>query len=110
MNPFNYAQSLTFDEQLTLVSETFTEVPPGVHERTETETVVFCVKRYVSAHEFYKAREAGINPTVYFHVHAFEYGGEKLVRYNGEDFAVVRVDGSMDGTIRLYCEKVISRG
>ena len=79
----------------------------GVHEAaTETERTVFCTVQSVSRSEFYNALNAGVQPEYVFKLAlAEDYADERIVRYHGQKFRVVRVYRTDDDGIEITCER-----
>ena len=60
----------------------------------ESERMVFCEVNSVSRYEFWRAKENGVTPTYVFRLSdRLEYQGEKIVKYNGDRYRVVRTYG-----------------
>ncbi len=68
------------------------ELPHGVFEsNTPTERTVFAELKSVGMKEFYLALNDGIEPENVFHLTDYaDYDGEKIFRYNGEIWDVIR--------------------
>ena len=70
---------------------------------------VFAFVQSVTRAEFYNAGRAGFAPAFVFSVFAADYGGEGLLEYNGETYAVYRTyrRGGGDGSdyMELYAER-----
>ena len=64
----------------------------GVHQAvTEEARTVYCTVQSVSRSEFYNALNAGVQPEYVFTLElAEDYQGERVVRYRGQKFRVVR--------------------
>ena len=79
----------------------------GVHAAvTETARTVFCTVQSVTRREFYDAKNAGIQPEYVFVLAlAEDYQGERVVRYKGQRFRVVRVYITSDDGIEITCER-----
>lgn len=78
----------------------------GVYETPETTArTVIAEVRSITMAEFYRAKSAGITPELVFVLADYtEYGGEKLIQFEGEPFHVVRtyIAGQ---TIEIYAER-----
>ena len=88
-----------------LISET-----PGAHgifdAPEETKQKTYCTVRSVGMREYYQAKAAGLEPEIVFNLtDADDYGGEKIVEWNGDRYRVVRTWLQGDG-IDLTCEPV----
>ena len=79
----------------------------GVHAAvTETARTVYCTVQSVSRSEFYNALNAGVQPEYVFHLAlAEDYQGERVVRYKGQKFRVVRTYMTADDGIEITCER-----
>ena len=77
----------------------------GVHTPvTETAREVYCTVQSVSRSEFYTAMNAGIQPEYVFKLAlAEDYQGERVVRYNGQKFRVIRTYMTDDDGIEITC-------
>lgn len=64
----------------------------GVFEqRAEISRTVFAEIRSVTGSEFYRAKGAGIEPTLVFRLTDYsDYQGEKIVVYEGKRYRVIR--------------------
>jgi len=78
----------------------------GVHDAvTEEARTVYCTVRSVSRSEFYNALNAGMQPEYVFVLAlAEDYQGERVVRYNGQKYRVIRTYRVDDG-IEITCER-----
>ena len=79
----------------------------GVHQSvTETARKVYCTVESVSRSEFYTALNAGIRPEYVFRLAlAEDYQGERVVRYKGQKFRIIRTYMTSDDGIELTCER-----
>lgn len=72
---------------------------------TETEREVFCTIQSVGRTEYYKAMSEGLEPEYIFIINDYsDYSGEKLLKYNGVRYRVIRsfVNG-------MHCELTAQR-
>ena len=81
---------MMFRDVITLVSEN-----PAAHgvldDITETQKQVFCSVRSVGMSEAYQAMSNGLHPQFVFVLSDYaDYGGEKVVIYNGIRYRVIR--------------------
>ena len=84
-----------------IVDDAGNEIP------TVTETDVFVQPRGVYQSEFYNAAQVGLKPSLtLFIANKTDYSGQKVLRYEGQEYDVIRVDWSAqrDG-ISLVCEE-----
>ena len=79
----------------------------GVHDAvTETARTVYCTVRSVTRSEFYNALNAGVQPEYVFVLAlAEDYQGERIVRYRGLKYRVVRTYMTADDGIEIICER-----
>jgi len=84
----------------------------GVHESiTETAREVMCTVKSVSRSEYYNALNAGINPTYVFYLTlSDDYQGERVVRYKGLKYRVVRTYMTDDDGIEITVERSDENG
>lgn len=69
----------------------------------DSERAVFAVECGVKRNEFYQAQAIGMSPTITFQCFSFDYEGEKIVRYNGKEYRVIR-SYPLDGErLELVC-------
>ena len=81
---------MMFRDVITLVSES-----PAAHgvldEITEKQKQVFCSVRSVGMSEAYQAMSNGLHPQFVFVLSDYaDYGGEKVVIYNGKRYRIIR--------------------
>lgn len=101
---------MTYDHELTLISQTITEDGIGNQIPVETETVVLCGLKSISRIEFYNAVVTGLRPELVFVIHTYEYNGEKKVEFEGVRYNVVRTYQKDVEEMELICERVIGDG
>ena len=79
----------------------------GVHEAvTDTARTVMCTVESVTRTEFYNAMNAGIRPEYVFRLAlAEDYQGERLVKFHGQKFRVVRTYMTADDGIEITVER-----
>ncbi len=84
----------------------------GVHEAvTETTRTVMCEVQSVRRTEYYNALNAGIQPEYVFKLAlAEDYQKERLVKYHGQKFRVVRTYETEDDGIEITVERSDERG
>lgn len=84
----------------------------GVHEAvTETARTVYCTVQSVSRTEYYTALNAGIMPEYVFRLSlAEDYQGERVVRFRGQRFRVIRTYVTEDDGIEITVERADENG
>lgn len=101
---------MTYDHELTLIGETYTEDEIGTQIPVETETVILCGLKSIGRAEFYNAATTGLKPEITFIVHAYEYSGQKKVKFGGNYYSVIRTYEPSFEELELTCERIISTG
>jgi hypothetical protein len=87
-------------EQVTLL--TTTRTADAYQRRTVTERMVFAEKLPNYGAEFKTASAGGYELQHIMRVHAYEYGGEKAARYNGQEYEIYRTFQKNDDWVELY--------
>jgi SPP1 family predicted phage head-tail adaptor len=101
---------MTYDHELTLISEIYTEDEIGNQIPVETETVILCGLKSVSRNEFYNAAVNDLKPEQVFVIHPYEYSGEKKVEFEDERYKVIRTYQKDIEEMELIVEKVGADG
>jgi SPP1 family predicted phage head-tail adaptor len=99
---------LTYDNELFLISNTYAKDNIGNQIPSEVKTPVLCSVKSVSRNEFYNAATIGLNPSVVFVIHGYEYDGQTNIEYEGERYKVLRTYSVNFEELELTAEKVIS--
>lgn len=90
-----------------LLHETYTKDQFGVSQPNGIRSVpVLAQRTSVTATEFFEGGRNGFNPEFRFRIFAGEYQGERILRYNGETYAIYRAYHP-EGTdyLELYVER-----
>ena len=84
----------------------------GVHDAvTETARTVYCTVQSVTRSEYYNALNQGIQPEYVFKLAlAEDYEGERVVRYKGLKYRVIRTYMTADDAIEITCERSDENG
>lgn len=98
---------MTYDNELILINQTYTQNELGDNISSETEKNVLCAIKSVTRNEFYNAAKVGIKPEIVFVLHKYEYVGERKVIFNNEEYKVIRTYSTGLEEVELTCEKVI---
>lgn len=104
---------MTYDYELTLISQTYTEDEIGNQIPVETESVILCGIKSITKKEFYDAAMAGLRPELTFIIHGYEYSDDvKAVVFNGVRYESIRTYGINDGfeEMELTCKRVAADG
>jgi len=98
---------MNYDHELVLISRKITSDELGNQIPIESRTPILCKVKSIGRNEFYNAAASGLKPEHTFVIHAFEYGNEKLVEFEGVKYNVLRTYQSDIEEVELICEKVI---
>lgn len=84
----------------------------GVHEAvTETERTVMCAVESVRRNEYYTALNAGFRPEYVFRLALVnDYQNERIVKFHGQKFRVVRTYLTEDDGIEITVERSDENG
>lgn len=96
---------MTYDNELILISETYTEDEIGNQKPIEKKIPVLCSVKSIGRNEFYSAAVAGLKPDYVFIMHGYEYNGEKKVEFGGVKYKVVRSYSKDFEEVELVCER-----
>ena len=99
---------MTYDHELTLISQIITEDAIGNQVPVETETVILCGLKSIGRAEFYNAATTGLKPEITFIIHAYEYAGQKKVKFEGNYYSVIRTYEPSFEELELTCERIIA--
>lgn len=69
------------------------------------EREVFAQVDSVAASEFFEGGRNGLNPEYRFTLFAYDYNGERIVKYNGLFYAIYRTYFAKTDIIELYAER-----
>ena len=87
-----------------LISESYAEDSYGVLQPTRTKRRVYANVRSVNASEWFEGARNGLNPEYRFTMFAPDYKGEKVVEYNGDQYAIYRTYQARTDIIELYTQ------
>lgn len=96
---------MTYDNELTLIQNTYTEDDIGNQVPSESKTPIFCGLKSVGRTEFYNAATAGIKPVLIFLIHSYEYNGETIIEFEGNRYKVIRTYSASFEELELTCER-----
>ena len=91
---------------IVLIAETVTVNELRIEEVAETRREVLAEIESISQSEYFAAQDSDLNPEYRFRVFFADYGGEKIVEFEGERFAVYRTFRNFD-RIELYTERKV---
>ena len=101
---------MTYDNELVLIAQEFTEDEIGNQVQIETRRTVLCNVKSVGRNEFYSAATSGLKPSIVFVIHGYEYNGEQKVEFEGVKYNVIRTYSTDFEEIELTCERVAANG
>lgn len=101
---------MTYDHELVLIGQTYTEDEIGNQIPVETRTPILCMLKSVGRTEFYNAAATGLRPELVFVIHGYEYNGEQYVEFEGVRYRVIRTYQVDFEEMELVCERVIGDG
>lgn len=101
---------MTYDYELSLIQQSYTEDEIGNQVPVESKTIILCGLKSVGRTEFYNAAVAGLKPELIFVAHNYEYNGEKQVEFEGNKYNVIRSYSTSFEEVELSCERVIGSG
>lgn len=88
-----------------LVSETYTEDSYGVLQPTTSKRTVYANVSSVTQSEWFEGGRNGLNPEYRMIMFAPDYQGEKIVEYNGRQYAIYRTYQARTDVLELYVER-----
>ena len=92
-------------EQINLVVEEYNQNDYGVMEKTTTARPVFADITSVTSQEWFEGGRNGLNPQFRFILFAYDYNGENIIEYKGNQYSVYRTYIRKNDLIELYVEK-----
>lgn len=93
-----------------MIGETVDPDAIGNQRPVETRTTILCSVKSAGRNDFYSGAAAGLRPEYVFTVHAYEYGGERIVEFEGKRYRVIRTYQTGIEEIELTVERVIGNG
>lgn len=103
---------MSYDHELILITPAAIEYD-DIGNQIETdpiETPILCRLNSVGRSEFYNAATAGLRPELVFTIHGYEYNGQKLVKFEGVQYRVIRTYAVDFEELELTCERVAADG
>lgn len=84
--------------------------PDGYRQETETRTEVYVDVQSVKRGEFYSGRQAGVELVISFMVRVCDFGGQRLIEYDGKRYRVVRAYTKDGELLELNCSEEKGHG
>ena len=88
-----------------LIKETQTQDEYGVWRTTYTRRRIFCDVKSVTRDEFFEGGRNGLNPEYQFTVFGPDYENERIVEYNGQNYAVYRTYLARTDMLEIYVQR-----
>ena len=101
---------MIYNNELILVDSTKTKDEIGQEIKTETYTSILCSVKSIGRNEFYAAAKAGLNPSIVFIIHKYEYSGQLKVQFENQNYKVLRTYATTFEETELVCERIGSNG
>ncbi|MNB67227.1 hypothetical protein D3C81_309360 [compost metagenome] len=98
---------MTYDHELTLIAEVSGTDANADPVTEEVPTTILCGLNSVGRGEFYAAAAAGLRPEMVFTIHAYEYGGQTLLDYEGVRYKVIRTYSTGFEELELTCAREV---
>lgn len=99
---------MNYDNELILISKTYTEDQIGNQVAQENIITILCSVKSIGRNEFYSAATNGLKPEIIFIIHSYEYDGQTEVEFNQLRYKVIRTFSSNFEELELIAERVIS--
>ena len=91
---------------INLISFTTSQDENGVTRKVKHHRKVFCDVSSVSSAEFFRAHQDNLNAQFQFRMFRYDYEGEKLLEYQGKEYAIYRTHCPRNSDdIELYVER-----
>ncbi len=104
---------MTYDCEIILIKTVDAVNDGGDTIQTETATNILASKLNYRSKEFYQAFTNGLKPEITFAVNKYEYGNERVLKYEGARYRIVDTypvtakDESEFESMALLCEAVV---
>lgn len=93
-----------------LVTETYTQDDFGIYQTRRELRKVYVNVSSVYANEWFEGGRNGLNPQYRFTMFSFDYLGEKIIEYDGTQYAIYRTFIKNRDEIELYAELKMGSG
>ena len=90
---------------ITLIGNNRTQDEYGRWIASPTRSDVFCQAESVTQKEFFEGGRNGLNPAFKFTMFRYDYHGESVVEYNGNQYSVYRTFMKRSDELELYVER-----
>lgn len=100
---------MLFRDVVKLISNTVTENDIGDPVEVPVEREVFADKQSIRQSEFYQAAATGLRPELMFIVRTIDYNQEPKLKYNDEEYTIIRTYDKDGELTELICQGVVNR-
>ena len=98
----------TWDYEITLIKKKFKAGTAGVRLPDGEDRLTLIAKQTpVHSAEFFRAGQNGIEITKAFVIHAFEYGGQLELEFEGQRYRIIKTYPVDFDELELSCEKKV---
>lgn len=87
-----------------LIEESYVQNEYGVMEKTIKSRQVYVDVTSVTSQEWYEGGRNGLNPQYRFTLFSYDYGNEKIIKYNNVQYTIYRTYFRKNDLIELYVE------
>ncbi|MDU3677784.1 MULTISPECIES: phage head closure protein [Clostridium] len=96
-----------WQSEVTLISEEYEFDEIGNQIPIPIEEEVFCNVKSISRSEFYNAATTGLKPSLVFKVRIVDYNDQEKVKFEDNEYKIIRTYIVDTENIELTCEKVL---
>lgn len=72
--------------------------------------LIYCNKKSIRQSEFYQAQAVGLKPTIVIEMMLCDYEGQEYVKFNDEEYSVLRTYETSKERVELTLTKGVSHG
>ena len=94
-----------YNQQITLISESYSKDSIGQHIPTENKKVVFCSIGSISKNEWFDAGRSGLKPEFKVTLPIYNYNNELIAEIDGIRYSIYRTYKGINDIVELYLEK-----
>lgn len=97
-------------DEIDLISFTTSQNELGDDIKTKVYKSVFANKKSVRQSEFYQAAQTGLRPQLMFIIREIDYNEEQRLRYDGNEYTIIRHYSQNEETCELVCDSLTNKG
>lgn len=98
---------MRWSDVIELISLTYIQNSRGDNIEVPTYREIYANKLGVRQSEHYQAAATGLKPEVMFEVWTAEYQGERKLRYEGQEYDIIRTYPRKDEKTELICKGMV---